>query len=133
MRGWARMNASKSGAKRCTMACVAAAARTRPAGECSPPATRSRSASASSSRRIGVLERGLAGRRELDAALGSDEERLAELGLERLDLVADRRLRQAEPLGGAGEVERLGDDPEGAKLREFHPPPLASIITKAHE
>ncbi len=51
MRGCARMKASKSGAKRWTMAWVAAAARTRPAGECSPPETRSRSASASSRRR----------------------------------------------------------------------------------
>ena len=52
IRGCARMKASNSGAKRWTIAWVAAAARTRPAGECSPPATRSRSASASSSSRI---------------------------------------------------------------------------------
>ena len=52
IRGWARMNSSNRGAKRWTIACVAAAARTRPAGECSPPATRSRSASASSSSRM---------------------------------------------------------------------------------
>ena len=69
---------------------------------------------------LGVLERGLAGLGELDPLLGPDEERLPELGLEGLDLVAHRRLGEMQPLGGAGEVEGLGHDAEGAELRQLH-------------
>ena len=45
---------------------------------------------------LGVFERELAGVRELDAALGADEERLAQLALQSLDLVAHRRLRHVK-------------------------------------
>jgi hypothetical protein len=45
---------------------------------------------------LGVFEREAAGVRELDAALGADEERLAQLVLQRLDLVAYGRLRQVK-------------------------------------
>ncbi len=68
----------------------------------------------------GVLERGLPRRGQLHAALGADEQRLTELGLQRLDLVAHRRLGEPQPLGRAREVQRLRDDPEGSKLRKLH-------------
>jgi hypothetical protein len=67
-----------------------------------------------------VLERGLPRRGQLHPALGPNEERLPELRLERLDLVADRGLREAEPFGRAREVQGLGDHPERPELREFH-------------
>src|SRR5574340_696232 len=69
----------------------------------------------------GVFQRGLAGGGKLDAALGADEERFAQLGLERLDLMADRGLGQSQTLGGAREVQRLGDHPERPQLRQLHP------------
>jgi hypothetical protein len=68
----------------------------------------------------GVGERRLAGARQTHAALATDEERLAQLLLERLDLVADGRLRQVQPLGGTGEVEGLGDHAKGTELRKLH-------------
>jgi hypothetical protein len=44
----------------------------------------------------GVFERDAARVRELDLALGADEERLAQLALQCLDLVAHGRLREVE-------------------------------------
>ena len=45
---------------------------------------------------LGVFERELARVRELDAALAAYEERLAQLALQRLDLVAHGRLRHVK-------------------------------------
>ena len=50
-----------------------------------------------------------AGGREHHAAGNAFEQRDAELVFERLDLGADRRLADVQPLGGAGEVAELGD------------------------
>ena len=49
----------------------------------------------------------LARRRQAHAALAAHEQRIAELLLEQLDLLADSRLRDALLLGGTGEIEVL--------------------------
>ena len=67
-----------------------------------------------------ALEQHLAGGRELDAARGAVEQRLAELGLEAADLLRERRLRDVQPLGGAAEVPLLGDGDEVAQVPELH-------------
>src|SRR5262249_26994533 len=59
-------------------------------------------------------------RGEDDAAAAALEERLAELVLERLNLPAERRLRDAEPLGGARDVLLLGHGDEVVELLEAH-------------
>ena len=126
--GWARMKLSKRGAKRWTKAWVAAAARTRPAGSRCDPAS-------AVAQRVGlvedaprIVEGGLARLRQPHPPLRPDEEGLAQLLLEGLDLVAHRRLGEIEALGGAGEVEGVGDLPERAQLRHLHlwSPPLAA-------
>jgi hypothetical protein len=58
---------------------------------------------------LGVGERELSGVGELNAALGADEERLAQLALQSLYLVADGRLRHVKFLCRAREAQRLGD------------------------
>ena len=69
-----------------------------------------------------ALEQHLAGGRELDAARGAVEQRLAELGLEAADLLRERRLRDVQPRGGAAEVPLLGDGDEVAQV-------LSSTVT----
>ena len=49
----------------------------------------------------------LARRRQAHAALAAHKQRIAELLLEQLDLLADGRLRDALLLGGAGKIEVL--------------------------
>ena len=44
----------------------------------------------------------------------------AELGLQRPDLLAERRLLHAKPLRGAGDVPFLGDGEEVAEMTQFH-------------
>jgi hypothetical protein len=48
------------------------------------------------------------------------EQRLAELGLQAADLLADGGLRDQQALGGAGEVALVGDRDEVLKLPQFH-------------
>ena len=67
-----------------------------------------------------ALEQHLAGGRELDAARGPVQQRLAELGLEAADLLRERRLRDVQALGGAAEVPLLGDGDEVAQVSELH-------------
>ena len=67
-----------------------------------------------------VLEQRRARRRERDAAAVALEQAHAELCLERPDLLADARLRQMQALGGAAEVQLLGDRDERPELAEFH-------------
>jgi hypothetical protein len=43
-----------------------------------------------------------------------------ELVLERADLLAERWLRDVQPLGGAAEMQLLRDRDEVAKLAKFH-------------
>src|SRR3954469_7714738 len=63
---------------------------------------------------LGIFERDFSGLRELHAALGADEERLAQLPFERFDLVADRRLSQVEALRSPREIQRFGHNSESA-------------------
>src|SRR5436305_12967061 len=63
---------------------------------------------------LGVFERDLSGLRELDAALGAYEERLAQLSFGRLDLMTDRRLREIETLRRARASQGLGQNTERA-------------------
>ena len=71
--------------------------------------------------RPGPLQVGGAGRGQVDAAGGADEELDAELGLEAPDLLGERRLGHVQPLGGATEVPLLGDRHEVAQVtQEIH-------------
>ena len=56
----------------------------------------------------GLLQERCPGRRELNVALGTKEQRDAHLGLQLFDLLAERRLGDVEPLGGPAEVKVLG-------------------------
>jgi hypothetical protein len=67
-----------------------------------------------------VGEQGLAGRGERDAAAVAEEQALAELGFQAVDLLADGGLRDRDALGRAGEVAFLGDGHEVGKLPQFH-------------
>src|SRR5262249_714604 len=59
--------------------------------------------------RAGVGEQRAAGLGQRDAARQPAEQLDVELALERADLLAERRLLDAEPLGRAGDVALLGD------------------------
>ena len=67
-----------------------------------------------------VLEQRRARRGERDAAAIALEQPHAELVLERPHLLADARLGQVQPVGGAAEVQLLGDRDERPELAEFH-------------
>ena len=58
---------------------------------------------------------------ELYLALGAVEELDPELVFELPDLMAERRLTQIQPLGGAAEVQRLGQRDDVAKVTQLHP------------
>ena len=66
-----------------------------------------------------AVEQRLAGQRQLDAVRGAPEELDADELLERPDLAAQRRLREVQLLGGAAEVELLGDGHERAQVPEL--------------
>ena len=68
----------------------------------------------------GVAQEGLARRGQLHPAARALQQRAAELGLERVDLLAERRLGDVQSRRGAPEVQLLGDGDEIAKLAEFH-------------
>ena len=70
--------------------------------------------------RARVAQEGLAGRRHLHAPARPREELAAQLVLQQPDLVAQRRLGHVEPLGGAAEVQLLGDGHEVAELTQLH-------------
>ena len=63
-----------------------------------------------------IVEHCAAGIGQLDAARLAAEQLHIELALERLDLLAERRLLHAEPLGRPGDVALLGDRDEIAKM-----------------
>ena len=65
-------------------------------------------------------EQRLAGRSERDVAARPTEQSRAELALERADLLAQRRLRDVDRLGGAREVTRVGHGREVLELPELH-------------
>ena len=59
----------------------------------------------------------------------SFEERSPDLILERADLPADRRLRDAQPLGGATDVSLFRDGDEILDLLQAHEDSVAEIET----
>ena len=63
----------------------------------------------------GADEEGRAGRRQRDAAIAALEQRQAERVLELADRLAERRLRHVQALGGAVEIQFLGDGDELAQ------------------
>ena len=68
-----------------------------------------------------VGQQRLARGRQPDRAPVAEEDPLAQLGLEPPDLLADRGLRDPQPLGRAREVQLLGDGDEVGELAELHP------------
>jgi len=58
---------------------------------------------------------------ELDLTLGAVEELDPKLFFELPDLMAERRLTEMQPIGGAAEVERLGQRDDVAKVSQLHP------------
>jgi hypothetical protein len=67
-----------------------------------------------------VREQCFAGGGEPDRTTITDEELLAELGLEPLDLLTHGRLCHGDALGGASEVGFLRDGNEVFELSKFH-------------
>ena len=65
---------------------------------------------------LGLPKHHLAGTRQLEAAVGADEELGVEVVLHRSDVGAGCRLADVKPFGGAGEVLLLGDRHESAQL-----------------
>ena len=68
----------------------------------------------------GFRKQPLAGGRQRHSRRTALEELHAELVLQRLDLGAERRLAQVQPLGRPGEVAEFGDRGKTAKLIELH-------------
>ena len=94
----------------------------------SRPALPASTAASSSGRRldlaqdhVGVLHEHPPERRQLDrsGATGSIEHGRPERAFERGDLLADRRLREAEPGGSAAERSRFGDGLHGGEMTEI--------------
>jgi hypothetical protein len=72
-----------------------------------------------------LVEQQRAGGRQLDAPRGADEQLDAQRGLERLDALAERRLRDVQARGGAAEVQLLGDGDEVAQVaQQVHRRPI---------
>ena len=59
--------------------------------------------------RVGVAEQDVRGGREPHAAPGGLEQRVADLALERRQLLGDRRRREMQRVGGRGERAVVGD------------------------
>ena len=70
--------------------------------------------------RARFLQKSFAGRRELHAARQAGEQFGAELLLQRVDLLTERRLLQAEPGRRARDVPLFGDGEEIAEMTQFH-------------
>src|ERR1041384_889442 len=83
MLGCSRMNDSKSGANKCTNACVAAAARTPPVNARSRPADAFAQSFCVVEDALGVFERDLAGRSQTHAAFGAGKKRIHQVGVGR--------------------------------------------------
>ncbi len=67
-----------------------------------------------------ALQVGRAGRGQLHAAGGADQQRHPELGLECADLLGQRGLGDVQSLRGAAEVQFLGDGAEVPQVTQFH-------------
>ena len=68
----------------------------------------------------GVAQERLPGGRELHPAAGPRQQLAAELFLQRADLLAEWRLGDVQPRGGAAEVQLLRDRDEISQLAQFH-------------
>src|SRR5215813_5448049 len=67
-----------------------------------------------------MLQERRSGQRQLRRAAAALKKPLAQLGLQRADLLADRRLREVERLGGAPETLQGRDGLDGEELIERH-------------
>jgi hypothetical protein len=70
--------------------------------------------------RLGLGEKGAAGRGQLDAARLAVKKPRIELALQCLDLLRQRRLLNTEPLGRAGNMTLLGDSDKITEMAQFH-------------
>ena len=69
---------------------------------------------------LGRGQRHVAGRRQKDPGLGAHHQGFAELGFQFLDLVAHRRLGDAQAPRRGAEAAGLGDRPQGFKGLDIH-------------
>ena len=69
---------------------------------------------------LGVGQEGAAGVGQAHAARMAQEQGGIDLALERLDLLAERRLLHAQPLRRARDVPFMRDGDEIAKVTQFH-------------
>ena len=58
---------------------------------------------------------------QLDLTLGAMEERDSKLFFELLDLMAERRLAEVQPLRSTAKMQRLGQRDDVAKMTQLHP------------
>jgi len=65
-------------------------------------------------------QQGVAGGRALHSTAPTGEQGHAELGFQRLDLLAQRRLRDVQALRGSGEVALFGHGDEVAQMAQVH-------------
>ena len=73
------------------------------------------------------------GERDGPRAAGPLDERLADDPLERRDLLADRRLRVSEPVGGASEGSLARDCVERGEMANLDAEPLIRLGDRCHE
>jgi hypothetical protein len=71
-----------------------------------------------------LFEEQSTGLAQLDPTIGAFEQPRAHLLLQRLNLLAQRWLRDAQHLGGAAEMQFFGDGDEVAQMTQFHGFPL---------
>ena len=85
--------------------------------------------------RLGVTEQQHSGLGQRDGArtAGPLDERLADDLLERRDLLADGRLRVAEPIGRATERSLPRDRVEGGEVAHLDSEPLIRLCDRCHE
>ena len=70
--------------------------------------------------RPGVVEQRLSRRGQFDAARLAAKQHHVEFAFQRANLLRQRRLLDAEPLGGAGDMALFGDRYEVAQVTQFH-------------
>ncbi|MCY1178974.1 hypothetical protein D9M73_193490 [compost metagenome] len=64
---------------------------------------------------------------QLDPTIGTLEQARADLLFQRLDLLAQRWLGDAQHLCGAAEMQFFGDGDEVAQMTQFHENPIRSL------
>src|SRR3984893_16319948 len=75
----------------------------------------------------GINQKRLAGRGESHAFAASLEQIYSEFAFKVMDLLAERRLRNVQPIGGVGEVQLLSCSDEVFKMAELHKTVLLAI------